>query len=285
MIDLHTHSKASDGSFTPSQLVALGAKFGISVLALTDHDTINGLAEGKKAAGDIGIGFIPGIELEISMPGAVSGEFHLLGLGIKEQDKDFTEAVMILSRAREERNREILKKMEILNIKATYDELTAFSGGHSIGRPHFASLLVRKKVVRTPEQAFARYLGKGKPLYVPKTGLDFDLAVSVIHKTGGLAILAHPMSLYIAWGRLPEFIKNLKERKLDGLEAWHPTAKVKDCKQLEELAKSLNLYITAGSDFHGEVRPDRKLGITAGGKKIERSMLDAMPELIMSNNG
>jgi len=277
MIDLHTHSRASDGSLSPHELISLGAKRGISVLALTDHDTINGLEEAKKAAKDLKIGFIPGIELEISMPLAVSGEFHLLGLGIGKPSPAFTSAVALLSKNREARNREILERMKSMNIEATYEDLAALSGGHSIGRPHFASLLVQKKAVRNIEQAFNRFLGRGRPLYVPKTGLDFDLAVTVIKESGGLAILAHPMSLYLAWGRLPGLIMNLKERGLDGLEAWHPAARVKECKRLEDLAKSLELYVTAGSDFHGEARPDRKLGITAGGKKIERSLLDLIP--------
>ena len=279
MIDLHTHSKASDGSLTPAELIALGAKRGLSAMALTDHDTINGLQEAESAAKSLGMGFIPGIELEISMPESVKGEFHLLGLGIKHPGPAFTNAVAVLARGREERNRQILKRMEDLDMEASYDELSALSGGHSIGRPHFAALLVKKRVVRNIEQAFSRYLGKGRPLYLKKPGLDFTLALSIIHESGGLAILAHPMSLYVSWGRLPDLISSLKDQGLDGLEAWHPAARVQECKRLESLAISLGLFVTAGSDYHGEIRPDRKLGITTGGKKIDRAMLDAIPQL------
>ena len=279
MIDLHTHSRASDGSYSPAELISLGVKNNISVLALTDHDTIAGIEEGGKAAKAAGIGFIPGVELEISMPDRVSGEFHLLGLGINSPGTAFTESLACLIRGREERNMKILGKMKELGIEASYEDLSAAAGGHSIGRPHFAAYLVRNRVVKNIEQAFSRYLARGKPLYVPKPGLDFGHAVSIIHESGGLAILAHPMSLYIAWGRLPDFVKSLKESGLDGLEAWHPTAKVKDCKRLESLARELGIYMTAGSDFHGAVRPDRKLGITAGNKKIERSLLDTIPIL------
>jgi predicted metal-dependent phosphoesterase TrpH len=280
MIDLHTHSTASDGSLTPTELIALGIKRKLKALALTDHDTVNGLEEAKKAACGSGLSLIPGIELEIAgtLEG-VHGEFHLLGLGITNVSRAFTEATTMLARCREERNREILAKMDELKIKASYDEIRAFSGGLIIGRPHFAAFLVKRRIVKNIAQAFDRYLGKGKPLYVPKTGLEFEHAVSIINESGGLAILAHPMSLYVAWGRLPELVKNLQRRGLQGLEAWHPTAKVKDCKRLEELAKSLGLYITAGSDFHGNFRPDRKLGITAGTRKIEDSLLEAIPPL------
>ncbi|MDR0312448.1 MAG: PHP domain-containing protein [Treponema sp.] len=280
MIDLHTHSTASDGSLTPAELIAAGAARGLKALALTDHDTINGLAEANEASIGAGIRFIPGIELEINgAREAIQGEFHLLGLGITNISQAFTEAVAMLTLGREKRNREILDRMEELSIKASYDEIKAFSGGHIIGRPHFAAFLVKRRIAKNIPQAFDRYLGKGKTLYVPKPGLEFDHAVSIIKESGGLAILAHPMSLYVAWGRLPGFIKNLQSRGLQGIEAWHPTARVSECKRLEELGKSLGLYLTAGSDFHGNFRPDRKLGITAGNRKIEDSLLDAIPEL------
>ena len=278
MIDLHTHSTASDGSLSPSLLMAEAAKRGIFALALTDHDTTGGLTEAAKSAVEHGIHFIPGIELEIIW--TQEGEFHLLGLGIARPVPAFTEAVDELARRREERNLEIVDKINRAGIAVSYDEVRDLAGisGHSIGRPHFASFLVKRKLVKNREQAFMRYLGKGKPFYIPKAGLEFDRAAKLIKESGGIAVLAHPMSLYTAWGRLPDLIKNLKERGLDGLEAWHPTAKVSSCKRLEELGKKLGLYISAGSDFHGEARPDRKLGITAGGRKIDESFLpDCLP--------
>jgi predicted metal-dependent phosphoesterase TrpH len=279
MIDLHTHSTASDGSLSPSSLMEEAARRGISALALTDHDTIGGLEEAAAAAKKWKIHFIPGIELEILWNQEAGGEFHLLGLGILKPSPAFQKAVEELSRRRKERNLEILDKMEKQGVRASYGEVQALAGGDSIGRPHFAGLLVKRKIVKSREQAFACYLGRGKPFYAPKAGLDFEQALGVIHESGGIAVLAHPMSLYVAWGRLPALIKDLKEKGLDGLEAWHPTAKVRSCMRLEELGKRLALHITAGSDFHGEARPERMLGITAGEKKIENSLLEAIPEL------
>ena len=274
MIDLHTHSSASDGSFSPSSLMAEAAKRHITAIALTDHDTTGGLEEAAKAALELGIHFIPGIELEIdreqeSAAVNAGGEFHLLGLGISRPSPGFKAAVEELARRRQERNLLIVDLMNKAGIDASYDEITELAGGASIGRPHFAAFLVKKNIVKTREQAFERYLGRGKPFYLPKAGLEFERAAAAIRESGGISVLAHPMSLYVAWGRLPDLVKNLKERGLDGIEAWHPTAKVSACKRLEELGKSLELYITAGSDFHGEARPDRKLGITAGGRKID----------------
>jgi predicted metal-dependent phosphoesterase TrpH len=249
------------------------AKRGVSLIALTDHDTIDGLEEAEKAALKQKIHFIPGVELEIIWN---EGEFHLLGLDIKRPSPGLLAALGELARNRENRNLEIADRMNKAGISAPYDEIRAMAGGRIVGRLHFAAFLMKKKIVRNQKQAFDRYLGHGRPFYIPRTGLEFEKAVSVIKESAGIAVLAHPMSLYTAWGRLPDLVKNLKERGLDGLEAWHPAAKVSSCKRLEELGKKLDLFITAGSDFHGEARPDRKLGITAGGKKIEANYFTAL---------
>ncbi|MDR1957049.1 MAG: PHP domain-containing protein [Treponema sp.] len=276
MIDLHTHSSASDGSLSPTQLIEHARGEGLSALALTDHDTIAGIAEAQKQAEHGTLRFIPGVEIEITWE---PGEFHLLGLGIYRPSAVFLEALAELAQLRELRNRKIIERMRACSIKASYEDISSLSGGHSIGRPHFASFLVKQGIVKNQEQAFAQYLGKGKPLYVPKEGMKFRRAVDIIQDAGGIAVLAHPLSLYVAWGRLPDLVKDLKDQGLNGIEAWHPTAKVRSCKRLEELGKSLGLYITAGSDFHGENRPDRRLGVTAGKAQIDEAVLEAIPAL------
>jgi predicted metal-dependent phosphoesterase TrpH len=287
MVDLHTHSTASDGELSPAQLILKAAQQGLSAIALTDHDTIKGLDDARKEAEVQGIRLIPGIEIEISWspPWGISGigpggEFHLLGLGISRPSPAFCEAVAELSRYREARNRKILGRMRELSIDADYGDVEALSGGHSIGRPHFASLLVNRNIVKSREQAFARYLSPGKPLYVPKKGLEFERAAAIIRESGGIPVRAHPMSLFVAWGRLPDLIQELKNQGLGGLEAWHPNAKPRSCRRLEALARSLGLYTTEGSDFHGPlIRPDRKLGFSGANRKIDEAVLEAIPEL------
>ncbi len=298
MVDLHTHSNISDGDLSPAMLIGEAVKSGLTAIALTDHDTINGIESAKTAALAENIRFIPGIELNISWEGekgitglGPGGEFHLLGLGISSPKPGFIAAVENLQRLREARNREILNRMHEFSIDASMEDLeaiaagteTALDGGscgNSLGRLHFAEFLVRRGIVKNHKQAFARYLGAGKPLFVPKSGLSFEEAAVLIRESGGIPVLAHPLSLFVAWGRLPDLVKALKERGLAGLEAWHPTAKAGSCRRLEELAASLGLYVTEGSDFHGSVRPERKLGYSSKGRKISDAVLEAIPELI-----
>jgi len=286
MIDLHTHSNASDGDYSPAQLMREAEKRGLTAIALTDHDTLDGLGSAKNEAQAIGIHFIPGIEISIkwvaegAAPGlGPGGEFHLLGLGIRSPSPAFLAAVNDLAHRRETRNREILDRMHELSIDASWEDVLALSGGHSVGRPHFASLLVKRKIVKNREQAFDRYLKMGRPLYVPKVGLAFAEAVALIRESGGIPVLAHPMSLFVAWGRLPDLIQILKNNGLMGIEAWHPTAKAKSCRRIEELGKTLGLYITEGSDFHGAIRPDRKLGCSNRDREISDAILEAIPGL------
>jgi predicted metal-dependent phosphoesterase TrpH len=281
MIDLHTHSRASDGELTPPELLQFARKRGLAAIALTDHDTIDGLEEAREEAIRQGIQFIPGIELDVGYePVTRNGEFHLLGLGLKTIGPGFREALRDIRRKREERNLLILERIEEeLGVKVDYGEVQAISGGGALGRPHFATLLVNRRIVKNQEQAFAKYLGKGRPLYMEKEKLGFSQALGLIREAGGIPVLAHPLSLRLSWGKLPAFITTLAAQGLAGIEAWHPSAKVQACKRLEALGKSLGLYITAGSDFHGSFRPDRKLGFTAGARPIDDSFLAAIPPL------
>ncbi len=273
MIDLHTHSNASDGSFSPRELIAEASSRGITLLSLTDHDTIDGIGEARRAAEEAGIAFVPGIEMEIAFE---PGECHLLGLGIHRPTDEFLEAIRVLAAQRVARNEAILDLMREYGIEAEYGDVEQFSAGKVIGRPHFAHLLIERKIVRNQEQAFSRFLGKGRPFFVPKASMDLSRAIRLIKESGGAAILAHPLSLYVAWGRLPALIEEWKGLGLDGLEAWHPTAKVRACERLDNLGRELGLLVTAGSDFHGNNRPDRKLGITAGGKKIDERFAEGL---------
>ena len=267
MIDLHVHTTASDGQYTPSQIIEFAHNKNIGVIAITDHDTVAGIDEGKKAAKKLGITFVPGTELNINFP---TGEFHLLGLGFKQISPSLTTLLDNLVKNRELRNVQIIEKMREGGVDITLEEMQADFPDTVLGRPHFAAELVKKKVVKTRQQAFDRFLAKGRPWYVQRVGSNLDEAIVAIKESGGVPVIAHPMSLYLSWGKLPDALQDFYERGVMGLEAFHPGARVTECLRLEELGRKIGYFITAGSDFHGEkIRADRKLGHTCGGRKIE----------------
>ena len=279
MIDLHVHTTASDGQYTPSQIIQMASEKNISTIAITDHDTVAGLEEGANAAKEHNITFVPGTELNINFP---TGEFHLLGLGFKKIAPSLEELLATLVKNREIRNVQIIEKMREAGVDITLDEMYADFPDTVLGRPHFAAELVKKKVVKTRQQAFDRYLAKGRPWYVARVGSNLDEAIIAIKESGGVPVIAHPMSLYLSWGKLPDALQNFYERGVMGLEAFHPGARVTECLRLEELAQKIGFFVTAGSDFHGEkIRADRKLGHTCGGRKIEDDVWDKIKDIIL----
>ncbi|MBO6099848.1 MAG: PHP domain-containing protein [Spirochaetaceae bacterium] len=267
MVDLHTHSNISDGILNPIDLISYAVEENLSAIALTDHDSTDGINAAAKQAEIKGIDFIPGVELTVSWP---TGEFHLLGLGIKRVSARLAEITEILQKNRIERNRQIILKMKENGFDVSYEELEASVETKCIGRPHFAEYLVKKKLVKNRQDAFNKYIAKGRPYYVEKTGCNLDEAITAIVESGAVPVLAHPLSLYVSWGKMQNVLEELKERGIVGIEAFHPGARLNDCLRLEELGKKLGFCITAGSDYHGEaVRSDRHLGYTAGNRKIE----------------
>ena len=267
MIDLHVHTTASDGQYTPAQIIQKASEKNIKVIAITDHDTTAGLTEANKAGAEYGITVVNGIEINITFP---TGEFHLLGLGLKEPSKSLNLIVENVIKNRNERNLQIIQKMNEDGIAITAEEIAEDFPGTVIGRPHFAAELVKHGVVKTRQQAFDQYLARGRKWYVPRVCTNLDEAIVAIRESGGVPVLAHPMSLYLSWGRLPDFLTDCYEKGVVGIEAFHPGARVTECLRLEELGRKIGFVITAGSDFHGEkIRSDRRLGHTCGGKKID----------------
>ena len=269
VIDLHSHSTASDGSLSPADLVARAVKDGVSALALTDHDTVAGIDEALSAASAAGLRLVPGVELEISF---APGEFHLLGLELRDWKGPLAAVCAGLAESRHERNERIFDRMREAGIEGDYGELRDASGG-VVGRPHIADWLVARKAAKNRQDAFDRYLGKHRPFWSPKSCLPLDEAVAAVKRAGGLAFVAHPMSLFVSWARLRLLFGEWKEYGVDGIEAWHPGAREGACARLEKLAREFGFRVSAGSDFHGPGRPERRLGRTAGGRKIDDAYL------------
>lgn len=282
MIDLHTHSTASDGILSPSDLVLRAKERGISVLALTDHDTTAGLEEGATAALARGMTFVPGIELNIAWP---TGEFHLLGLGLTHTHPSLQSIIAELKAQRGSRNTNIIGKLQQDGFPISEEIVRREFPDATLGRPHIASCLVKTGVCKTVQQAFDQYLGKGRPYYIHRAGADLKAAIAAIKASGGIPVLAHPLSLYVSWGKLEPVLQELKESGVEGLEAHHPGARHPEGRRLEEMGRRLGLLVTGGSDFHGEtVRKDRRLGHGSGGEKIPRRLWtqDLLPRLSLA---
>ncbi|WP_281047812.1 PHP domain-containing protein [Spirochaeta thermophila] len=271
-LDLHTHSTASDGALSPSLLIKEAARLGIGLLALTDHDTTSGLEEASRAAREEGISFIPGIEIEVAHEG---GEFHLLGLGIDASHPVLGHLLADLRRRRHERNVRIIHRMREAGIEVSLEDMEEVQG--VVTRPHFARLLVARGLARSIPEAMEEYLNYGRPFYEPKAGCTLEEAVRAIHTAGGLAVIAHPVSLGIPDEQLVRRFADYREAGVDGVEAYHYSHSLEEARKFSRIAASLGLLVSAGSDFHGKDRRDVDLGTTAGGLTITSSLI---PDLI-----
>jgi len=257
LIDLHTHSTASDGTLSPEELVYLAKKEKLQALALTDHDTIDGLKPAYKTAKEVDLPFLCGIEISIKFEGP--GHFHLLGYFLEPKIPKINEVLLKLKKAREERNKKMIEKLNNLGIRITLEELKEIAQGE-IGRPHMANLLVKKGIVKSFEEAFQKYLKKGAPAYVSKALLLPEEAIKLILEAKGVPVLAHPVTLKLNLLELKNYIKKLKDFGLMGIEVFYPEHTTDFTKFLMEFAKELGLLLTGGSDFHGKNKPDIKLG-------------------------
>ncbi len=274
MIDLHSHSTASDGDCAPPRLVELALGMGIRALALTDHDTIAGVAQAEARARGTGLLLIPGVEVEIE---SLTGEFHLLGLGLFADRGSLDAALDRVRVARRGRNARMVAKLQAAGIPIAMEELSAIAGGEIVSRAHFARLLVQKRVVNSIDAAFSRLIGKGAPFYEPRACLGIREAVELIGAAGGFSAVAHPTSLGMNEPALRQHLSACRDIGVRGLEAWHPNHTLKQCHRLERLARAMGMLVTGGSDFHGQHMPQRRLGLSSGGREVPDALLEALP--------
>lgn len=273
MIDLHTHSTASDGTFSPSELIHLAKREGLKALALTDHDTTRGLPEAYEAAREEGIPFLCGVEISVKFNGP--GHFHLLGYFLSPELPPLEETLKALQEARKRRNELMVEKLRALGVEITLTELEEIAKGE-IGRPHFARLLVEKGYVRTPDEAFEKYLRKGAPAYVPKALLEPKEAIEKILQAKGIPVMAHPITLKLTPTELSNYLRELKELGLRGVEAYYSEHNRDFTNFLLNEAQRLGFLITGGSDFHGANKPDIKLGRGFGNLKVPEECFERL---------
>ena len=275
-IDLHTHSTASDGSFSPTELVKLAKEMGLRALALTDHDTIEGLEEFIKTGKELDLETVPGTELSAYFE---KGTLHILGYFIDFHSQKLKDRLKKLQEARAERNPKIVKKLQALGIPITYEEVVAISGGGQIGRPHFAKLLLQKGIVKTFDEAFERFLKKGAPAYVEKDKIFPRECLEIILEAGGIPVLAHPFTLHLENDALEAFVKQLKDWGLRGIEAYYTEHTPAQTAFYLKLAEKYGLCVTGGSDFHGKNKPEIKLGLGYGNLRVPYRLLERLKEV------
>lgn len=272
LIDLHTHSTASDGTDFPAALIQKAAALGISALALTDHDTIAGLPEARLAAGKHNIEFIPGCEISSETR---EGRFHILGLWVPEDSPPLHTFLATLRHARHQRNEKIIAKLQALGVDISMKELEEIADA-TPGRPHIATLLKQKGIVANLEEAFEKWLGKGGCAYMPKEVATSEEAVEFLSSIGAMPVLAHPLLNPISHDDLSALLGRLKERGLMALETWHSAQNTHQSRLLIELAKKYDLGLSGGSDYHGLAKPAISLGIGKNNLAISPDILTAL---------
>ncbi len=274
LCDLHTHTTASDGSDSPEELIRLSRETGLSAVSITDHDTTAGLARGAEAAGELGVEFIPGIELSVAFP---QGNMHLLGYFIDENSPALKEVLIRVQSARAERNPRILDRLNELGLPISMEELEEMAQGGQIGRPHIARIMVEKGFVKSVGQAFDKYLKKGGPAYAPKSILGPADAINTVRKSGGIPVLAHPFSLMTRDGReLEDIILDLKSQGLMGMECWYSEHDEHFTALCLDICRRNRLVATGGSDYHGKAKPYIHLGTGKGNLRIPYSCVEAL---------
>jgi len=276
MIDLHVHTTCSDGGLTPSQAVAYAAARGLEGLAITDHDTIAGNPEAEEAARRRGIPFVSGTEISSRWDGIT---FHLLGYGFHRVTTRVREAFAFLEESRAQRNPRMARQLRDLGIDITWEEVLAEAAGSLVGRPHFARVLLRKGAVRTLQEAFDRYLGRGAPGYVDKQRLTPAEAAEIIGEAGGVMVLAHPGLLETERpGSLDRVVEHLLSVGLAGIEVHYSRHTEEQTARYQALARRHRLLVTGGSDFHRSGEGGPEMGTGFGGLRVPNACLQKLQE-------
>ena len=271
-VDLHCHSTASDGTLAPADVVRLAKDSGLVAMALTDHDTVAGLAEAAEAARGLGIEFLPGIEISCEVPRPAT--MHVLGYGVDRESPPLKELTSQLIAGRDDRNPRIIAKLNELGVAITMEEAEAQAGGDVLGRPHIAAVLLRKGYVSSIKQAFDKYLGQGGAAYFDRDRPSPRRGLELIRQAGGLPVLAHPVQLRTENdAQLDRIIKDLVDVGLAGLETVHSDHDAGMVEKYGRLADRYGLLKTGGSDFHGTNKKDIRLG-AANGRRIPRAWFD-----------
>ena len=266
-IDLHIHSRASDGTLSPAEIIALASGLNLGAISITDHDSIAGSREALLCGIPDSLGFLTGVEISAepppSYPGA--GSIHILGYGFRLEDPELNRSLEKLQDSRRGRNPEIIARLNKLGIAIRIEEVEREAADGQPGRPHIAKLLIKKGVAKSMDDAFDRYLGNGRPAYVDKFRIEFSQAIELINAAGGIPVLAHPCLLELERAeQLEDLLQEMMSMGLKGLEVYYPLNTPQQTMQYSDLAARHRLLMTGGTDFHGDIQPEIQLGSGKG---------------------
>jgi predicted metal-dependent phosphoesterase TrpH len=272
VIDLHTHSTVSDGSDPPARIAELAADAGCSAVALTDHDSLAGLGPARRRAGELGVTLVPGCEVSCLPVG--SGGLHVLVYFVDDEGSALGHELERLRVDRRRRNLALADRLAALGVPVTYDQVVAVAGGEEgMGRPHFAIALVEAGAAESIDDAFEKYLGNGRPGYVPKGRLEAADVARLARDSGGVAVLAHPFSTGLAGAELARLVSGLADAGFGGLESIYGRYSPRQRQELGNLARRFDLVATGGSDHHGTTKPDLAVGTGQGDLKVPDNVL------------
>lgn len=274
-VDLHVHSNASDGTMSPEEVVAYAASKNLKAIAVTDHDTIDGITRARNAASEFPLELVPGIELSCFYGDT---EIHILGLFIDETSPVLLEGLKHLVHIREVRNEAMLKRFQEDGFQITTEDLMHGNPDTVITRAHFARVLTEKGYAPSMSKAFDRYLQYGGRYCSRKEVVTPAQAMKLLTDSGAWPCLAHPMQYHLGYRQLEDLVCQLKERGLKGLEVYHSSQNPYQSCKLREMAKRLDLLPSGGSDFHGSNKPDIDIGTGRGGLRISELLLNDIKE-------
>jgi len=271
-VDLHLHTTCSDGRLTPRELIELLACRGLKIVAITDHDTTEGIEPALEAARAFPqLTVIPGVELSTDIPG---DEIHLLGYFIDYKNQEFQETLSRFREGREGRAREMVEKLNAMGVHITWDRVEEIANGASIGRPHIAQAMVEKGYVSQLQDAFVSYIGRNGPAYAEREKMTPREAVELVLKVGGLPVLAHP-----SWIKdLEPAVSELKDAGLVGMEVYYKEYTPQQIDELAEMARRFDLIPCGGSDYHAMGTPDEPMPGIAGPPRESVEALMALRE-------
>ena len=277
VVDLHVHSDVSDGSEAPSELVGLALDAGASAMALTDHDRQDGVAAARARAAGTGLELVPGVEISCNH----SGTMHMLVYFLEPGEGPLQDELERLQQARATRNERMVARLAELGLPVAMEELEAEAGPTGAGRPHVAAILVRKGYASSVQDAFDKYLAKGGPAYMEKERLDPVPAIELALRSGGLPVLAHPLSLNLPPAELDSTVRELAAAGLVGLECIYARYSRDERAGLAVTAARAGLAITGGSDYHGTYKPGLRLGTGQGDLHVPDGALAALRERLI----